>query len=268
METIKNDLLRKIKGRKILGISFCDAEKMLQPNRKTAEDGLKGARIQDIERRGKLLIFHLDNGKKLLVHLKLTGRLLVRQKGAPLDERQHITLRLSDGLELRFADLRKFGFMRLAPAAELQTELQNFGPEPLAKNFTTAQLGEILQKKSGKIKQVLMDQNVIAGIGNIYSDEILWEAKISPLRSAKTLNNKEIRALHGAMREILKKAIEKRGTTTADEAFRDTAGEKGGYGPQIKAYQRAGQSCPRCKTSIKKFKFGSRSGHYCPRCQK
>ena len=175
---------------------------------------------------------------------------------------------LSGGKMLAFSDLRKFGKVELWRTEELinSKEIKKLGPEPLEKSFTFKIFKKVLENKKGKIKQVLMDQGIIAGIGNIYSSEILWEAKINPFKKASELSGEELKKVYRAVQKILKKAIKAKGESFSD--FRRIFGEKGGFDPLRKVYGREGKSCSRCRAKIEKVKIGSRSAYYCPVCQK
>jgi formamidopyrimidine-DNA glycosylase len=167
---------------------------------------------------------------------------------------------------MAFSDLRKFGSIRLGQSADFK-ELSKMGPEPLDASFSYKIFCERLnKKKNGKIKQVLMDQEIIAGIGNIYSDEILWRANVDPFRLVKTLSPKELRAIYSYIKSVLAKAVELRGESFSD--YRDLFGEKGNFDKIRKVYKRQGENCSKCKTIICKKKIGGRSTCYCPKCQK
>jgi len=241
---------------------------------------IKGEKIEKIWRRGKNILFDFSGNKTLLIHQKLTGHLLLgywildngywrpKTKG-PLQEKIntyiHLLFTLDNGKMLVLSDLRKFAKVELLDKKTLEKELSSLGPEPLEKDFTFEKFKECLSKKKGRIKQVLMDQKVIAGIGNIYSDEILWMAKIHPFKKVKRLSDEEIKRIYRAMREILPKAIELGGESIPD--FRRISGEKGGFDPLRKVYRREGEKCSRCGTIIKRLKLDGRSAHFCPMCQ-
>ena len=299
VETIVNDLKKKIVGRKITGVWF-DAPKLIKkPKPNELEKQIKGLKITGIKRRGKNILIYLNskskilNSKLLLIHQKMTGHLLygkwsfgkaqdkqkviVRSliKGA-LEEKVnnyiHFILYLDNDWQVGLSDLRKFAKILFGQKDEIENlaELKNLGPEPLDKSFNPP-AGEykfisLISSQKRKIKQVLMDQNIIAGIGNIYSDEILWQAKIHPFKPANKLTNKELKNIYKAMREILQKAVKLRGTSVSD--FRDAFGKSGGYAKILKIYQREGEFCQRCGTVIKRIKMGGRSAHFCPKCQK
>jgi len=243
---------------------------------------IRGKKIEKIWRRGKNILFDLSEDKTLLIHQKLTGHLLLGKwqfkngnwqsliKGPlaedPWNRFLHLIFWLNDKRQLALSDVRKFAKVELLGQEELKKELISFGPEPLEKDFTFEKFKKCLENKKGKIKQVLMDQTVIAGIGNIYSDEILWMAEIHPFKEASQLSEKELKNIYRAMREILPKAIELGGESIPD--FRRISGEKGGFDSLRKVYRREGEKCSRCGTIIKRVKLAGRSAHYCPTCQK
>jgi len=242
-----------------------------------------GKKIKNVWRRAKNIIFDLSDGYSLLVHQKLTGHLLIGKwkfedagwkpliKGPledPTNRFLHLIFWLNNGEMLALSDLRKFAKVELWKTKELlnSKEFKKLGPEPLDKNFTFEKFKEVLAGKKGKIKQVLMNQEIIAGIGNIYSDEILWEAKIHPFRETSKLNESELKKIYLATKKILKKAVKLRGTSISD--FRDPEGKEGFYNRIRKVYQREGEKCPCCSTKIKRLKINGRSAHFCPSCQK
>jgi len=308
VETIVNDLKKKIVNRKIVGVWFDAPSLIKKPQPKDLRFKIKDLRIIDIKRRGKNILTYLINPKSkilnqkiLLIHQKMTGHLLYGKwsfgkaqdkqkiivksliKGA-LEEKVnnyiHFILYLDNGWQVGLSDLRKFAKILFGGKEEIENlpDLKNLGPEPLNESFKVEKFINLISKKRGKIKQVLMDQNVIVGIGNIYSDEILWQAKIHPFKIAEKLKIKELKNIYSAMKQILKKAVKLRGTSVSD--FRDAFGKSGGYAKMLKVYphtkrsygvgvyQREGEFCQRCGTIIKRVKIGGRSAHFCPACQR
>jgi len=287
VETTIN-ILKKTKPR-ILGAVFLDIWTDSPSLIKKPKDLLqfkkeiKGKKIERIRRRGKNIIFGLSSGKNLLIHQKLTGHLLLGEwkrqdnkwqalvKGPltedPMNRFLHLIFYLDNGKQLALSDLRKFAKLEVLSEEELKKELGSLGPEPLDKSFTFEKFKEgVLKKKNKAIKQVLMDQGVIAGIGNIYSDEILFEARINPFRKIRELNEKELKEIYSAMKKILSLGIKLQGASVAD--YRLPWGAKGGFDRLIKVYRKEGQRCPRCGAIIKRQKIGGRSAHFCPKCQK
>ena len=221
---------------------------------------LDGKKIIGVRRRAKVLIIDFSDGSSLLIHLKLTGQLIFNGKTTP--HTRHV-FKFDDGSHLIFNDTRKFGWWR--KVKETKSIEKGFGPEALV--VSLAAFKEILkQRPNAKIKPLLMDQKFIAGIGNIYSDEILFAAKIRPLRQVKTLDGKEIEQMHKNIGKILKAAIKHHGSSV--QYYLDACGEKGSYVRFHKVYQREGKPCFRCGAKIQRIKIGGRSARYCPACQK
>jgi formamidopyrimidine-DNA glycosylase len=218
----------------------------------------------------------------LLIHQKLTGHLLVGKwkirdgrwtaSSYPLSEKinsyVHLLFTLDNGEMLALSDLRKFAKVELWDTQELarSKEIKSLGPEPLAKEFTFSKFKEALGRRKGKVKQVLMNPEVIAGIGNIYSDEILFEAQVHPFKLIPDLTLEELKKIYRFTIQILKKAIELRGESMID--WRDPQGSKGFYDSYRKVYRREGEKCSRCRSNILRKKIGGRSAHFCPKCQK
>ena len=286
VQTIVNDLNKKVKGLTITDV-WTDWPKYFRRS-PGGFDGfkkaVKGKKIDKVWRLGKNITFDLSDGKKMLVHQKMTGHMLIgtwdlelgiwrpKEKGL-LAERVngyiHVMFWLSNSKMLALSDLRKFAKILLVDDKDFNSleDVKNIGPDPLKPSFQFKEFKSLIVKKRGVIKKVLMDQNVISGIGNIYAADILFTAKIHPLKKAEKLNDNELKAIFGAIKKILKKAVKLRGTSTSD--YRDTSGKKGGYGNVRLAYQREGEKCPnKCGSIIKRIKIGGRSAHFCPNCQK
>ncbi|MEK7176206.1 MAG: DNA-formamidopyrimidine glycosylase [Patescibacteria group bacterium] len=225
-----------------------------------------GAKILGASRRAKNILLQLSNGKTILIHMKMTGCLLygtykINSKFI------HAIFSLSNGKELALSDLRKFAKVTLIKTNELETssDLKNLGPEPLEKNFSWQKFQERLLKKSqGKIKPVLMDQTVIAGIGNIYSDEMLWHAGVHPLTVVKKIPPAKIKKMFAAMRKILRHSIKIGGDSESD--YRNILGQRGRFQNETRAYGHEGESCSKlnCRGHIKRIKIAGRSAHFCP----
>ena len=275
VQTIVDDLNKKVLGRKIISV-WHDWPKL-----KAIEKTI-GHTIKDIKRRGKNILIYFQDEHILLVHLKMTGHLLIGKwqlvngKAIPLEPPVlkekingyiHFILTLDDGRMLGFSDLRKFGKVAFGAVEEIEglPELKKLGFDALDPRLTFEEFSKAVGAKSKTIYQTLMDQEVVAGIGNIYANDILFAAKVHPLKSAKKLTEKEIKAIWQAMKKILKLALKLRGTSIAD--YRDTAGESGYYSEKRLVYQREGELCRACGTPIKRIKKGGRSTHFCPKCQ-
>lgn len=300
VQTIVDDLNRKVSGRTITGVWF-DWPKMLKDPLDQRRDRVShshvkvfqkviiGKKILRVRRRAKNILVYLSGDLLMLIHLKMTGHLLVgkwkiadkdgKERAIPLEPKEvvedsynqhvHVIFYLDNKKMLGFSDVRKFGKVVLGKTKQIENlpELINLGPEPLEKSFTIRKMKEALFKaRSRKIKQVLTDPNVIAGIGNIYSDDILWQSKIHPLRKTDSLSEKELKELYRAIRSILAKAVSLRGTSFSD--FRDTSGKEGYYSGYRLVYQREDEPCKRCGTKIQRIVLGGRSAHFCPACQR
>lgn len=298
VQIIVDDLNKKVSSRKIIGV-WSDWKKTLNlltnkkgklklvkdPKIEDFEKIIKGKRIIKAERKAKNVLIELSDGYMMLVHQKMTGHLMVGKwrvdggKAIATEPKSivadlynrfvHIIFYLNNGEMLALSDARKFAKIILGKKNDLENlpELKELGPEPLDKNFKFSDFKNIISQKTGKIKQVLMDQKVISGIGNIYSDDILWLAKINPFTPANKISESGLKELFKATLTILKKAIKLRGSSISD--FRDTAGKKGGYGNVMLTYRREGEKCLRNDggTIIRK-KIGGRSAHFCPVCQR
>ncbi|MFH1565528.1 MAG: DNA-formamidopyrimidine glycosylase [bacterium] len=279
VQTIADGLNKKTKNAIITDV-FCDWKKMIQKPKSWQEfrKRIVGEKIQNVERKGKFVVFVLSNSY-LVVHLRMTGHFIIidekkkKDKNDPMHEKVnqyiHFVLKLKDGRVAALSDLRKFGKISLIKKDEFQKDIamNKIGTDPMAPEFTFQKFLEILKNKKGNIKQILLDQSLIAGIGNIYSSEILWEAKINPLRKVDSLNKKELEQIFKAIKKVLQIAVENRGDSESD--YRDIDGKQGNYQNIQKVYQKDSEKCPRKDGGIiKRVKIGQRSGFYCPVCQK
>jgi formamidopyrimidine-DNA glycosylase len=228
---------------------------------------LAGQRITGVSRRAKYIVLALGSGQRLLVHLRMTGKLRFAAEGERPGPHDHVVLAFADGRRLVFNDTRKFGRFRLLSPQD--DPLQALGPEPLEDAFTPALLRERLRGRTRQIKPLLLDQATVAGLGNIYVDEALWQAKLHPERRADTLTPAEIRRLHAAIREVLQRAVDNCGTTLGDGEgnFYSVAGHRGRNADALKVFRRDGLPCPRCGTVLARTVVGQRGTHFCPRCQ-
>ncbi len=229
---------------------------------------IKGNKISAIWRRGKFLVFDFVNGEYLLIHLRMSGRFHL-VSGAPRRQKhEHVIINFDDGRQLRFHDTRKFGRMYLVKKP--QKIIGKLGPEPLANTFKTKSFSQQLKLRRRQLKPLLLDQTFIAGLGNIYVDEALWEAGIHPCRIASTLTDSEIKTLHRAIPRVLKRGLKNLGTSlgTGKANFYSIARQKGRNRDELKVFRRTGLPCPRCKATIEKIMVGQRSTHICSRCQK
>jgi formamidopyrimidine-DNA glycosylase len=287
VETIARDLRRglvglTIKDFKVVNERTRRARPFLNLGENEFRRALVGRIVKQINRRAKMLIFELSGDKYLLAHLKMTGQLILkRPRGRLVVGGHQITgvglalpnkftraqLGFSDGSRLYFNDIRRFGWLKIFDKTGLDKELSSLGPEPLEKKFTVVSLGEILRRKARTtVKQAIMDQKQLVGVGNIYADESLFAARIKPQRLAGSLKGMEIDRLHRAIGEILKLSIANRGTSFSD--YRDGHGHQGNFVKLLKVYGRAGEPCPVCGRQIKKMTLGGRGTHWCAHCQR
>jgi formamidopyrimidine-DNA glycosylase len=228
---------------------------------------LVGQTVTGVGRRGKWVLIALDGGDVLLVHLRMTGRLVLESTEC-LDERHlRVLFFLDDGRtrRLQFIDQRKFG--RLVLTDEPHEVVGDLGPEPLDESFTPERFGEMLARRRGRIKPLLLNQCFLAGLGNIYTDESLWRSRIHPLRRAETLSPVEVQRLHRAIRSVLREAIAAGGTTLSDGTYQQADGQPGEFAGQLAAYGQAEQPCPRCGVTIERIRVSQRGTYFCPSCQ-
>ena len=269
VQTIINDLKAAgIEGTIITGAKVFWARTIAEPSASAFCRRIKGKKISAIRRRGKFIVFDFKNGGHLLMHLRMTGRLhLVAQK-SPRKKHEHVILNFKGGKQLRFHDTRKFGRIYLTPEAD--KILGPLGPEPLAAGFTCKILARRLSLRKRLLKPLLLDQAFIAGLGNIYVDEALWESKIHPCRIAASLTEPEIRALHRAIPRVLKRGLKNLGTSlgTGKANFYSVAKHQGRNRDKLNVFRRTNRPCPRCQTIIQRIIVGQRSTHICPKCQK
>jgi formamidopyrimidine-DNA glycosylase len=228
---------------------------------------IQGRIIQDISRRAKYIVMSLSDALFWLVHLRMTGRFQIEPSDNPPGCHARVVLTLKDRRQLVFYDTRKFGRFYLTASPE--TVLGELGPEPLAPNFSAKVLADRIGRRRGRIKPLLLNQKVLAGLGNIYVDEALWTAKIHPMRMANTLKFSEIKSLHRAIRQVLRQGIRNAGTTlgAGQSNFSSIRRNRGGNADQLNVFRRTGQPCPRCGQAIERLIVCQRSTHLCGRCQ-
>ncbi len=282
VETIRRGLAKNIIGKKITGFS-ADWPKMLNLPLPQYRRILGGKKIEGVERRAKMLIINLNDDWRLWFHLKMTGQLVYsggKKKvvgGHPIKEGYeadpnrftHATFDFADGSHLFFNDVRKFGWVRLYRSRDLAAKLDalKLGPEPLNPEFTLPFFQKILKKRpNAKIKAFLMDPQNVVGLGNIYSDDVCFYARVRPDRKVKDLKDNEIKTLFKGIKAILADAIKHEGTSFSD--YVNALGEAGAYTKKLKVYQRYGLKCYRCPGKVSRMKFGGRTSHFCPACQK
>ncbi|RPI58364.1 MAG: bifunctional DNA-formamidopyrimidine glycosylase/DNA-(apurinic or apyrimidinic site) lyase [Chloroflexi bacterium] len=268
VETVARGLREPLEGRTIVDVTVRWPRTVALPRGQDAGDEFRrrllGRRVTSVGRRGKYVVIALDEGY-LLIHLKMTGRLQVVPRHQPPDKHVHTLFDLDDGRQLRFRDVRKFGRIYLVDRPESVTA--GLGPEPLAAGLTLADFRRLLARRSGRLKSLLLNQAFLAGLGNIYADEILFRARLHPLRRAASLAGEEQERLYRAVRAVLEEAIADQGTTLGDGGYVDAEGQVGRHQERLAVYHRAGQPCPRCQAPIERVVIGGRSSHFCPRCQ-
>ena len=263
VETVKNELLPYVIGRRITDIVLLWAGIVKEPSPEEFRTRLIGQKITGITRRGKYLPFSLSSGDSMIVHLKMTGSLLVQQDSAEPPRFARAIFHLDNDTDIIFRDPRKFGVLRLVK--DKNTIIGKLGPEPFDKDFTPKLLGEILLKRKAPMKALLCEQELIAGIGSMYADEALFATKIHPMRSGTSLTEKEIRKLHKAIRRILSTAIENKGASV-DTYYRPD-GSRGTAHYQFKVAHRFKGPCYTCGTPIERIKVRARGSYFCPKCQ-
>lgn len=279
VETVRRGLERTVVGKTVATVEVRVLKLFPQPQA-LIDKQLVGGTIAAAQRRAKVLLLRLDNGWTLAIHLKMTGQIVVRAKAAgfvaghpekvyeqPLPHKHtHVIITFSDGTVLYFNDLRKFGWMRLVASTDELFEATKLGPEPFGEDFTPVYFAAALKNRRIPIKTALLDQKVVAGVGNIYADEALFEARISPFRNASSLKKDEITKLFEAVKHVLKLGIEYGGTTF--NSYINAEGSAGRMRDYLKVYGREGQSCRDCTGLVLRKKIGQRSTHYCPDCQR
>ncbi|MBK6562158.1 bifunctional DNA-formamidopyrimidine glycosylase/DNA-(apurinic or apyrimidinic site) lyase [Candidatus Amarobacter glycogenicus] len=265
VETIRRDLEPLVAGRRITGVEVDPATIHLLAGApiETLRANLVGRTVTAIGRRGKYLMFSLDDGRVFVVHLRMTGRLVWRPHDAPAEQFQRAVIELDNGYDLRWADLRKFGTWRLHESvAEVVGKL---GPEPIDDSLTLKEFRARLANRTAPVKAVLLDQRRFAGLGNIYVDEALYEARIRPDTPARKVSPAATKRLFASSRSVLERGIENRGASFKD--YVDGQGEKGSQHMHVQVFRRTGKPCYRCGSTIQRTVVGGRATHFCPRCQ-
>lgn len=282
VETVKRGLSRLLPGREIVAVDF-DWPKSFPNAADDVNSFLVGAKVVKVDRRAKVLLIELSSKYSLVIHLKMTGQLVFRGEATEFgaghpsaslvgnlpDKSTRVTLSFDDGSRLFFNDQRKFGWMRLMPTAEVANLdfFKKVGPEPLAADFNWRDLRErLMRRKNTNIKAALLDQTVVAGVGNIYADESLWATQIHPLTLVRNLSDRHFELLYESLVAILRLAIAKGGST--DKNYVDAEGRRGSYLSFAKVFRQQGSPCARCGNTIIKIRAAGRGTHLCPHCQK
>jgi len=275
VEVLRRDMEKEIVGRKIESTevrTHKNAMKLISRHHRTRKDftkRLKGRKIVRAGRRGKYLLLFLDDDQVLVTHFGMSGRFLKGTKRMELTPHTHVYIQFARGGDLRYIDPRAIGRLFVTTQEELDgvRELSKVGTDPLEQTFTWPQFSEALAAKKQKLKPLMMDQEFLSGLGNIYSDEVLFQAGLRHDRRSDDLSSQEVRRLYRAIQETLQEAIKSRGTTLEDEAYLDLFGNPGEHAPQLNVYGRRGQPCRRCRSPIESVKISNRASYFCPVCQ-
>jgi formamidopyrimidine-DNA glycosylase len=274
VEVMRRDLEKDLVGRKVTKAEVRASKNAMRivrrhAKRKEFTDRLAGRKFTKVERRGKYVLLHMDNADILVVHFGMSGQFVRGNKRQTLPPHTHVVIDFQQGGDLRYVDPRTFGEMFVATPDELGKvkELQHIAIDPLDHVFTWQAFGAALAERASKMKPLLMDQKFISGLGNIYSDEVLFAAGLRHERMSDTLSSQEVRRLYRALQEVLQEAIRFRGTTLDDEAYVDLFGKPGEFQGELKVYGRAGKPCRRCRSPIEAVKVSGRNAYFCPQCQ-
>lgn len=268
VETIRRQLEPVLKSSEISRVEVQDPKVVASGFTESFKRRLRGRTVSGVGRRGKYLRLELDSGDTLVIHLRMTGRLTHLQLPLPKEEKKHLRMliHLVDGTGLSFHDTRRFGRAFVLNPAENEEYWQRLGPEPLESGFNPKYLRQVLRGRSRPIKSLLLDQALVAGIGNIYADEALFGAGVMPTRPSGDLDDAEIQKLTKSIKATLKKAISLQGSSI--DTYRDSRGRKGSYQDIFQVHRRLGEPCPACGTRVEKIRLGGRATYFCPGCQK
>lgn len=268
VETVRRTLEPLVKNKKIVGVTVW-YEKIIVGNKQNFCKSLVGKTIKKIDRYGKYLLIRLNDNLTIVSHLRMEGKYrLVSDKDLPKEKHDHLQFEFNDGSALRYNDVRKFGRMQLTETGteEIVTGIKNLGPEPNTTEFSLDYFKRALSNRRKNIKTLLLDQSVVAGLGNIYVDEVLWKSKIHPLSSANALSEEAVQSLYDNINQTIAEAINLRGTTV--HTFLAADGLAGGYQNKLQVYGHQGRACSRCGNIFKKIKVSGRGTVFCPNCQK
>jgi len=261
VETIRAQLAPRLEGRTLTRVEILDPRLTRPYDLFEVAEELEGDLIQAVERRGKYLVLRLESGLALLVHLRMTGSFAFTPT-----THERAVLELDDGTRLAYRDVRRFGTWLVLERPDVESYLATKnGVEPLGPRFTAGWLAHRLAARRAPLKAVLLDQRVVAGLGNIYADEALWRARVNPLRAANGVALEEVARVHRAIRVALRAGVERQGSTLRDYSTPD--GTEGSMQDEFRVYGRDGEPCPRCRTTISKTRVGGRGTWFCPRCQ-
>ncbi len=268
VQTVAAELHERLSGRTIAGAEVLWPRTIGYPAPDDFAAAVAGQTVEGVGRRAKYIDVRFSGGGHLYIHLRMTGRITIEPAGAPRDPHTRLVLPLADGAEMRFADTRKFGRFYYVAAGEAMP-LPSFaalGPEPLEDDFTAELFAACVAARRGNVKSALLDQRLVAGLGNIYVDEALHRARLHPRRTLQTLSAQEVVALHEAIVAVLRRATGSGGTSFSD--YRTTWGHLGGYQEELSVFRKAGAPCPRCGSPIERDVVAGRGTHFCPNCQR
>jgi formamidopyrimidine-DNA glycosylase len=269
VQTIVNDLVaHNVVRKRITAVRVFWPRSVESVPQRTLENQLTGRTIKSVSRRGKYIVFDLDNSARILIHLRMSGRIALIEKSTPRDKHEHVCIAFTHGKEIRLHDTRKFA--RVYIEKHCGGRLDKLGWEPLERSFNASTLSSILQSRARAIKPLLLDQSLIAGLGNIYVDEALWRAKIHPKTLSAELSIDKIKTLCQAIKAVLRKGIKNCGTSLGhgDNNFFSLGRQRGRNSNHLTVYHRTGKACLRCGTKIVRIRVAQRGTHLCPRCQK
>jgi formamidopyrimidine-DNA glycosylase len=266
VETIRRGLEPFVVGRRIERAAIRDPRLTRPFDPDEVARQIEGERVTGLDRRGKYLVVRFESGRVLLIHLRMTGNLRVAGSDPADGPHDRAVLKLDNGSDIIYRDVRRFGTWLLVEPGELEPYLaEKVGREPLGESFRTAALASRLAGRRAPLKAAVLDQRTVAGLGNIYADEALWRSRLHPLHRAGELDPDEVRRLHRALREALRTGIARQGATLRDYSTPD--GERGAMQDEFKVYGREGEPCLRCGTPIEKIRVAGRGTYYCPNCQ-
>ena len=268
VETYIRELAPLLRGRTVTRAQVTWERTIAAPAAADFCRAIQGQRFDDFDRRGKYMLLKLAGGMTLIVHLRMTGKLSVVEAATAADKHTHVVMTLDDGSHLHYRDTRKFG--RIWLVSDPTQVLHKLGPEPLSTDFEIDKFFKKLRGRKASIKALLLDQSIVAGVGNIYADEALFLAGIRPARAGSSLSLADTTALHKAIQQVLQAGIAYRGSSLGDSDLQNytrPGGEKGGFQEEFKVFRRTGKPCPTCHTVVERIVLAQRSTHFCPHCQ-
>jgi formamidopyrimidine-DNA glycosylase len=273
VEVVRRGLESQVVGRRITRVEVGRERTVRRTSRDAVIAGLTGTTMTGADRHGKYLVCPLDSGDAVMIHLRMSGQLVLSPVRTDRAPHTHVVLTLDGGDELRFVDPRTFGEVVVFDPARADVEvpeLARLGPDPIAHNLSRRNLRRILDGRSRQLKALLLDQHSLAGLGNIYTDEVLHVARLRFDRPANSLSSRQVTSLHGALMDVLRAAIDAGGSTLADAQYVGLSGATGRYQYEHRVYGREGAPCPRCgsRSAIARARYGGRSTFFCPRCQR